>query len=148
MLHSFTRVFIHFVWSTKSRQPFLTGELRTLVKSHMETYAQENNIEIDSLAMQPEHVHMLVQLRSDQRVEDIPKLLKGESSHWINAQDLLRTKFSWQRGYSAFSVSRSDVNRVRKCLLNQDQHHRTMSFSDELQSILKIYGFTGHVSND
>ncbi|HMD13442.1 MAG TPA: IS200/IS605 family transposase [Bacteroidota bacterium] len=148
MVHSFTKIFIHLVWSTKFRQPFLIGELRPTLKAHIEIYAKENNIQIESLAVQPDHVHLLIQLQSDQRVEDIPKLLKGESSHWLNAQDVLRVKFSWQRGYSAFSVSIGHISRVRNYILNQDEHHRMKPFSEELQYILEKYGFTVHDSED
>lgn len=148
MVHSFTKIFIHLVWSTKFRQPFLNGDLRTAMKLHLEKYAQENNIRIESLAIQPDHVHLLVQLQSDQRVEDIPKLLKGESSHWLNSQDLLRVNFSWQRGYGAFSVCPGHIDRVRNYILNQDEHHRTKPFSEELQNILEKHGFTMHASED
>jgi len=112
-----------------------------MVKAHIEMYAKENNIQIKSLAVQPDHVHLLVQLQSDQRVEDIPKLLKGESSNWLNAQDLLRIKFSWQRGYGAFSVSPGHVEQVHNYILNQEEHHRVKPFSEELQNILEKYGF-------
>ena len=60
MVHSFTKIFIHLVWSTKFRQPFLHGTARTAMKFHLEKYATENNIRIESLAIQPDHVHLLV----------------------------------------------------------------------------------------
>lgn len=107
MLHSFSRIFVHLVWSTKNREPFLVKTVRPEVESHILQYARANGTIIDTLAVQLDHVHALVLLKSDQALEDIVKLLKGESSHWINDSDLLQQKFAWQRGYWAESVSPS-----------------------------------------
>ncbi len=68
------------------------------------------------------------------------KLLKGESSHWINENNLISQKFNWQRGYGAFSVSPSHLTVVRKYIANQDEHHRTKTFLEEYNTILKKYG--------
>ncbi|HEV8538740.1 MAG TPA: transposase, partial [Bacteroidota bacterium] len=62
----------------------LMGDARSAVRDHMSDYAAENRIELHALNVQPEHVHLSVRLSHDQRIEDISKLLKGESSHWIN----------------------------------------------------------------
>lgn len=114
MTHSLVRVFIHYVWTTNRRERTLVGDTRRVVKDHLETYADQSRIDIDVLDAQPEHVHTLVRLSPDQRVEDVAKLLKGESSHWINQNDLLRGKFSWQTGYSALSVSYDRIDAVKK----------------------------------
>lgn len=148
MLHSFTKLFVHLVWSTKNRERLLTKEMRPQLYQHFLDYASRREISIEALGIQIEHVHLLISLRSDQSVEDTVKLLKGESSHWINAENLIRSKFSWQRGYGAFSVSASHVGAVKDYIKDQEEHHRTKSFNEELQAILLKYGFTDKDQDD
>ena len=120
----------------------LTKDVRPLLRRHLVDYARENDIHCDTLNVQMEHVHGLISLQSTQKTDDVVKLLKGESSHWINEQNLLRGKFSWQRGYAALSVSPSHVERLKLYINNQDEHHRRKTFAEEYQSILKKYGFS------
>ena len=141
MLHSFTRIMLHLVWATKKRQRLLTVEVRPLLTEHFKHYANENSIFIDALNVRLEHVHVLINLLSNQQVDNIVKLLKGESSHWINSENLIPQKFSWQRGYSAFSVSLSNRATVRQYIQNQDEHHRIKSFSEECNELLIANGF-------
>ena len=88
-----------------------------------------------------DHVHCLVSLGTDQTIEKIMQLIKGESSFWINKSDLCKTKFGWQDEYFAVSVSEANVPAVRKYIANQDEHHRTKSFEDEFQGFMKRAGF-------
>ena len=141
MSHSFTRIYVHLIWSTKCHQRFITNELRPQLFGHILEYSGERNIRVDSLGIQPEHVHLLVNLRGNQNPDDVAKLIKGESSHWINSGNLVDPKFSWQKGYGAFSVSASHLDRTRELIKNQDEHHNTQSFSEELRSILLKHGF-------
>jgi putative transposase len=142
MLHSFTKIYIHLVWSTKTREPLLVKDVRSLVEKHILDYSEAKEINILSIKTQIDHVHVLISLGSDQKVDDLVKLMKGESSHWINSENLIRSKFSWQRGYGAFSVSSSHVEVVKKYILNQDEHHRTKTYGEELRTILQKYGYS------
>jgi putative transposase len=119
----------------------LVDEVRPKVRDHLLSNAKEKNVVIDEINVQIDHVHILVSLSSDQKVDEVVKLLKGESSHWINSENIIKPKFSWQRGYGAFSVSPSHVDVVRDYILGQDEHHRKKSFAEEYQAILREYGF-------
>lgn len=68
------------------------------------------------------------------------RLVKGDSSEFINKEKLTLVKFQWQSGYSAFSNSRSEIDRVVKYILNQKEHHKSQSFREEYVSILEDYG--------
>lgn len=142
MLHSYVRVYIHLIWSTKGRVPTLINEVRPKVTEHLIANAKVKNISIDTINVQIDHLHALVALSSDQKIDDIARLLKGESSHWINAENIIREKFSWQRGYGAFSVSPSHLESVRTYIKNQDEHHRKKTFREEYETILRKYGFS------
>jgi putative transposase len=141
MLHSYTKIFIHLIWSTKGRQRFLNNDVRPLLHRHFLDYARQQDIAIDALNVQMEHVHAFIHLRSDQKVDDVVKMLKGESSHWINSENLIQLKFSWQRGYGAFSVSVSQLTTVRRYINNQDRHHAKKTFCEKVDEIVTKYGF-------
>jgi putative transposase len=87
-----------------------------------------------------EHVHTLIDLPTNKCIEEVVQLFKGSSSHWINENRLLRGRFAWGRGYGAFSVSQSDVERVAAYIAHQEEHHKTKSFSQEFELFVKKYG--------
>jgi REP element-mobilizing transposase RayT len=135
------RVWIHFVWSTKNREPYLKDEIRQRVFAHIRENAREKGIYIDFINGYLEHVHCLISLGTDQTIEKIMQLIKGESSFWINKNSLCKTKFGWQDEYFAVSVSEANVPSVRKYIANQEEHHRINSFDDEFEGFMKRAGF-------
>ncbi len=137
----FVKVWIHFVWSTKNRQPFLTGEIRQKVFGHIRENAREKQIHLDFINGYTDHVHCLISLGTDQTLEKIMQLIKGESSFWINKNRLCSTKFEWQDEYFAVGVCESMLENARKYIANQEIHHRTKSFDDEFEEFLKRAGF-------
>jgi len=105
-------------------------------------YAARNEIALEVADVQPEHVHLLVSLSRSQRMEDITKLIKGESSHWINTNDLVPGKFAWQTGYWAGSVCYQHKDTVKRYIEGQDEHHRRKSFVEEFEEVLRDYGYS------
>ncbi len=137
----FINIWIHLIWATKNRQPFLTKEIRAKVFSHIRKNAKEKGIQLDFINGCAEHLHILISMNSEQSIAKIAHLLKGESSHWINENKLLNHRFSWQEEYIAVSISHSAVDRVREYIKNQEEHHRLKSFAEEYQIFLNKYGF-------
>ncbi|MEE6128261.1 IS200/IS605 family transposase [Chryseobacterium arthrosphaerae] len=139
---SFIKIYIHFVFSTKNRKPFLnTFDLRIKVWKHIKEYATEKGIFLDMINGYSDHCHCLISLGSDQNIEKIVQLLKGESSYWINKNKLTKEKFSWQDEYFAVSVSESVVDSVRNYIKNQEKHHQKKSFTDEYWEFIEKYNF-------
>lgn len=137
----FVKVWIHFVWSTKNREPYLTDEIRQKVFQHIRENAKAKEIYLDFIGGHVDHVHCLVSLGTNQTIEKIMQLIKGESSFWINKHHLSKTKFAWQDEYFAVSVSESVLESVRKYIANQKEHHRTKSFDEEFRGFMKRAGF-------
>jgi REP element-mobilizing transposase RayT len=135
------KVWIHFVWSTKNRESYLTDEIRRQVFQHIRENAKAKNIHLDFINGYVDHIHCLISLGTDQTIEKIVQLIKGESSFWINKNHLCKTKFEWQDEYFAVSVSESTLESVRKYIANQEEHHRTKSFDGEFEDFLKRAGF-------
>jgi len=138
---SYLKIWIHLVWTTKNRQPLLTKKIRKPVFKHIRENANKKGIYIDFINGYKEHVHCLISLGSEQNIDKVLMLLKGESSHWINKQKLCRQKFEWQSGYYAVSVSESVLDRVRAYIKNQELHHKKSSFNDEHLDFIEKYKF-------
>lgn len=84
----------------------------------------------------PDHIHILIGMRPDQSVSSLIQNVKTESSKWINARGLCKTRFNWQEGYGAFSYSKSQVPQVIAYIQNQESHHRKEPFLDEYKRLL------------
>ena len=136
-------IWIHLIWATKNRDPVSIQPLRQTVHNHIKSNAQAKQIFLDTIGGHDDHVHALLALRGDQCMSTIAHLLKGESSHWVNAQKMFNGHFEWQDGYAAFSVSETDVNRVRRYIQDQEEHHKHRSFADEFRDFLEENGFKG-----
>ena len=111
---SFVKVYIHAVWSTKERFPYLNSNTNASIITHIREYAQSKNIYINHINGGHEHLHALISMTADQNIATIMNLLKGESSHWINKQNITHDKFSWQDEYFAVSIGESQINILRK----------------------------------
>jgi len=138
----FIKVYIHFVWSTKNREPFFySPELRLKVWQHIKENAKVKDIFIDMINGYQEHCHCLISLGTDQTMSKIIQLIKGESSFWINKNKLCKEKFEWQDDYFAVSVSESAIAKVREYIKNQEDHHRKKTFQEEYDQFIEKFGF-------
>ena len=143
-LHSYSRIWLHLVWATLERRPLLHKEAAIKLSGHLREYAETKGIYMKLNFVNSDHVHALIDLPTSMAVEEVLKFLKGESSHWVNEQNLVPEKFAWQRGYGAFSVSQSGVEEVCSYIAGQEEHHRKLSFVDELKLFVQRYGLAWH----
>jgi putative transposase len=134
-------VYIHFVWSTKNREPLLTKEIRQIVFSHILENARDKGIFIDFIGGYSDHIHCLISLSNNQSISKVIQLIKGESSFWINKNKMTDYKFEWQNDYYGVSVNLNGLNRVREYIKNQEEHHRHSSFQKEYEEFKEKIGF-------
>ena len=138
----FIKIYIHLVWSTKNRAPYLSSpEVRKKVWQHIKDNAVQKGIFVDFVNGYSDHCHCLVSLSSDQQIQKVVQLIKGESSFWINKEKLTQDKFAWQDEYFAVSVSESMVDTVRNYIKNQEVHHARKTFKEECDEFVDRYGF-------
>lgn len=138
----FIKIYIHLVWSTYQRLPFLnTKELRYKVWNHIKENSNEKEIFIDTISGSSDHCHCLISFSSNQNIEKIVQLIKGESSFWINKNELIPSKFQWQKEYFAVSVSKSMVDKLRYYFKNQEVHHQNKSYEQEYQESIAKHKF-------
>ena len=137
----FTKLMIHFIWATKQRQKLITNKLKPILLDHIKQNSLKKDIYIDCLNCVEDHIHLLISLGTEQTISKIAMLIKGESSFWINQQNIIPQKFEWQDDYIALSVSQSAVPKVRQYIANQEEHHAKQTFIDEYNSFLRAHGF-------
>jgi REP element-mobilizing transposase RayT len=135
-LHSYTKIWLHIIWETLNRDKLLFDEAAKTVSAFLFNYSKDKSIFIRKNYVNPEHVHALVELPTNMTIEEGIKLLKGASSHYINQERLVQGKFSWGRGYAAFSVSESQVGKVSEYIGNQKEHHKIKSFCEEYEEFI------------
>jgi Transposase and inactivated derivatives len=139
---AFIKIYIHCVWATKNRIPYLnSSDLRHSVWQHVVDNSKEKNIFIDAISGYSDHCHCLISLGVDQSIQKIMQLIKGESSFWINKNNLTTSKFEWQDEYFALSVSESMVEKVRNYIYKQEEHHHKKTFQEEYDEFIAKYKF-------
>jgi putative transposase len=138
--HSYSRLWTHLIWETLSREPTLNKPAAAKTSHFLSKYAVKKGIYMKINYVNADHTHALIDLPTNICIEDVIKLLKGSSSHWINQNRIIKGKFFWGRGYGAFSVSHSDVERVARYIANQESHHRRQTFAEEYALFVERYG--------
>src|SRR5258706_13088649 len=140
MPHSFNKIWIHAIWGTKDRYPFIIPDIENSVYEYMSSQFVESGCIVRIINGMPEHVHCLFLLNPKKALADILKQVKGSTSYWVNDQNLVKEKFSWQTGYAAYSVSESQLEKVFQYIVNQKQHHQKKTFLQEYEEFIALHG--------
>ena len=138
MPQSLSSLLVHLIFSTKDRYPFL-GKSDPLSRTHAYLGGILRELQCPSIAIggTADHVHAFFQLARTQHVAKVVEALKSNSSQWLKSQGI--PTFAWQRGYGCFSVGKSQAETLVQYIGNQAEHHRKVSFQDELREILRKY---------
>jgi len=137
----YSRVLVHYIWSTKNRAPIINNDLKPLLIQHIKENSIKKQIFIDTINCVSDHIHLIVSLGTEQTIAKIAMLIKGESSFWVNKQKIIKQKFEWQEEYIALSINYSAVDNVRKYIANQEVHHKKKLFPDEYDEFIKLFNF-------
>jgi REP element-mobilizing transposase RayT len=137
MSHSLSNIWIHSVWATKNRYPFITNDIETILYEQIKKEFSFLKCPLLIINGIEDHVHILYKLHPEKANSNIIKHIKGCSSHWVNEQQLMRDLFSWQVGYASFSVSENALGRVEDYIKNQKKHHKKVSFLEEREALMK-----------
>jgi len=141
MSQSLVQVYLHVVFSTKDRQPFLGDqELRDRTHAYLVGVCRNQGAISLIVGGVADHIHILCRMAKVLSIADFIKEVKRESSKWAKQQHRDLRGFYWQSGYGAFSVSPSHVDALVEYIHNQEEHHKQESFQDEFRRICKKYG--------
>jgi REP element-mobilizing transposase RayT len=137
---SFTNLNYHIVFSTKGRRPFIYDDLRPRLAKYIGGIVRELEGDVLSANGPTDHFHVVAILTPKVAVMDVIKGIKGGSSKWIHETFRELPDFDWQDGYAAFTVSQSALPRVIAYVEGQVEHHKKMTFQEELVALLKRHG--------
>jgi REP-associated tyrosine transposase len=131
---------MHCVFSTKNRQKVITPDLAASLHSYLGGIARTNGMTALSVGGVEDHVHVLLLLPATIPVAKGLQLIKGGSSKWIHDTFPAMGGFGWQAGYGAFSIGVSQVEKTRRYIEGQVEHHRTVTFQEEFIGFLERHG--------
>jgi REP element-mobilizing transposase RayT len=137
MPQSFAYLNCHIIFSTKNREPLLMPEWATRLYEYIGGTIRAKGGALLAAGGMPDHVHFSVSMGRQMSVSDAVRDIKSNSSRWIHETIADLRGFAWQEGYGAFSVSRSNVDDVKRYIGSQAEHHRVRSFQEEFLEFLK-----------
>jgi REP element-mobilizing transposase RayT len=139
-MRTYTSIYLHVVFATWNRRPFLNSSFRFAVHAYFAGIARNLGLEYVHVGDVEDHLHFLARFNPTQSISAIVGQLKQSSSIWI--RDSHEREFRWQRGFGAFSVSLSRVPGVIRYIARQEEHHKRKTFAEELELLLRETGTT------
>ncbi len=136
MANTYSQITIQAVFSVKNRQSFITKTWRDQLHQYIAGIIKENGGTSLAVGGWQDHVHALFGMPVSISISDMMRTIKSSSSKWTNENDFLKSKFNWQEGFGAFSYSRSQRDVLIKYILNQEAHHKNLSFKYEYLNML------------
>ena len=136
MPNSYSKIYIQIVFAVKGRSNLINKDHREELHKYMSGVVRNRDQKMLAVFCMPDHTHMLIGMKPSISVSDLVRDVKASSSGFINDQKWVVDKFNWQGGFGAFSYSRSQIDRVIKYILNQEEHHRKKTFKEEYLELL------------
>jgi putative transposase len=137
MPQNFSSLWVHLIWTTKNREPLITKKIKWPLYNKIKEICREHEYYLDHINGIEDHVHLLVGIKPKHSISDVVKNIKGLSWEWMRKENISENYFSWQDGFAAFTVSPSELNKVRAYIRNQEKHHKKMSFENEINIFKK-----------
>jgi len=136
MANTYTQIHIQCIMAVKYRQSLIQPEWKDQLQKYITGIVQNYDHKMLAINNMPDHLHMFFGFRPTQSLSDLMRIVKSESSKWINDQNFTPVAFRWQDGYGAFSYSHSHVKPVINYVLNQETHHAKKTFLEEYKEFL------------
>ncbi|MCC7292749.1 MAG: IS200/IS605 family transposase [Phycisphaerales bacterium] len=136
---TYSQILLHIVYSTKHREAWITPDVAERLYPYMGGIVRAEKGVLYGIGGVEDHVHMYVRWRPDATVSDLMRTVKARSSKWLHDTFPTLAAFAWQEGYSAFSVSKSQEEAVKKYIAGQAEHHKKEDFKAELLRMLRLH---------
>lgn len=137
MPNTYTQLYIHIVFVVKYRDAMISPLWEDRLHHYIIAIIQNNGHKVLAINSVPDLLHLFIGLNPNQSLSDLMRLVKGDSSEFINKEKLTKVKFQWQSGYAAFSNSHSQIDKVVNYILNQKEHHKKICFNEEYLAFLE-----------
>jgi len=139
MANTYSQIYIQIVFAVKGRQNLISKYNREELHKYITGIVQNREQKMLSVFAMPDHTHLLVGLKPSISISDLVRDVKAGSSQFINEKKWINGKFHWQEGFGAFSYSKSQIDNVIKYILNQEEHHKKVTFKEEYLDFLKKF---------
>jgi len=139
MANTYTQIHIQCVIAVKFCQSIIEPLWKERLQQYITGIIQHQGHKMIAINSMPDHLHLFFGFRPNQSLSDLMRIVKGDSSEWVNKQGFTTSQFRWQEGYGAFSYSRSQIKSVAEYIANQEEHHRKKTFLEEYEQFLKQF---------
>jgi putative transposase len=136
MANTYTQCYFHLVFAVKNRNALIKKEWSDEMEKYITGIVQNHRHKMLAIGSMPDHIHILIGYNVNQLIPDLVEEIKTSTNSWIKERRLSKFNFVWQKGYGAFTHSRSQIDFVVKYILSQEEHHKKQSFRDEYLEIL------------
>jgi REP element-mobilizing transposase RayT len=137
MANTYTQCYFHLVFAVKNRKALIKKEWKSELEKYITGIVQNHKHKMLAIGSMHDHIHILIGYNINQLIPDLVEVIKTSSNSWIKERRLSEFKFEWQKGYGAFTYSRSQIDDVIKYILSQEEHHTKRSFRLEYLEMLK-----------
>jgi putative transposase len=137
MANTYTQSYFHLVFAVRNRNALIKKEWENEMEKYITGIAQNHRHKMLAVGSMPDHIHILIGYYLNQLIPDLVEEIKTSTNAWIKEKRLSKFKFDWQKGYGAFTHSRSEIDHVVKYILSQKEHHKKRSFKEEYLEMLE-----------
>ena len=139
MADTYTQIYIHIVFSVKSRQFLIPKQHKSELHGYIMGIMKKKKQTVIQINSMPDHIHILVGITPDTTISDLVRDIKANSTKFINRKQWVVGRFEWQAGFGAFSYGRSQLDNIASYIRNQEKHHLQKTFREEYLEILKRF---------
>lgn len=139
MANTYTQLFVHIIFSTKGREKVLSKHFREELFKYISGILKQKNQKPFAVNGTIDHIHILVGMEPNITVSDLVRDIKHSSTNFIKEKKFIKHKFNWQKGFGAFTYSKSQIDSVINYIINQEEHHKQQTFEEEYIKFLKLF---------
>jgi len=137
MANTYTQCYFHLVFAVKNREALIKKEWKDELGKYITGIVQAHRHKMLAIGSMPDHIHIFIGYNVNQLIPDLVEEIKTSTNAWIKEKRFSKYKFEWQKGYGAFTNSRSEIDRQIKYVLSQEEHHKRKLFKEEYLEMLK-----------
>ena len=137
MANTYTQIYIHLVFSPKNKQALIEKQWKDELEKYISGIVRNHGHKLLAIGSMSDHIHIFIGYNLNHLIPKLVEDIKTSTNSWIKEKRFSNFKFDWQKGYGAFSHSRSQLDTVVNYILNQETHHQGKSFKEEYLEILK-----------
>ncbi len=140
MANTYTQCYFHLVFAVKNRDALIMKHWKNELEKYITGIIQNHKHKLLAIGSMPDHLHIFIGYNLNQLIPNLVEEIKTSSNAWVKYHRYSKFKFDWQKGYGAFTHSRSQINQVVNYIMNQEGHHHKKSFKEEYLEILEKNG--------